>query len=84
MKITIIEYGGKGKHIECNSFEFRCNQVSNWIMIKTNDTTYTIHDICAIKVDSEEKPTALRVYDETFDNDMCGNCLGYINRDYNY
>lgn len=28
--------------------------------------------------------TALRVYDETSGSDICGNCLGYINRDFDY
>ena len=54
MTIIIIEYGGKEKQVECDSFEFRCNHVSNWIKIRKGNLSYTIHDICAIKAESEE------------------------------
>ena len=53
MIITIIEYGGKETQIECDSFEFRCNHVSNWIKIRKGDLSYIKHDICVIKAESE-------------------------------
>lgn len=37
-----------------------------------------------LKDNKKNGNTSLRVYDETFGGDICGNCLGYINRDYNY
>jgi hypothetical protein len=50
MKIKIIKYGGETKIIECNSFEFRTNHVSNWIRIKyTDNSEELIHGICVIK-----------------------------------
>ena len=33
MKIKIIEMNGNETVVECKSFEFRTNQVSNWIRI---------------------------------------------------
>ena len=53
MIITIIEYGGKETQIECDSFEFRCNHVSNWIKIRKGDLSYMKHDICVIKAETE-------------------------------
>lgn len=54
MTLTIIEYGGKPRRIECESFEFRCNQVANWIRIKKSDGSEAlIHNICAIKTQQE-------------------------------
>lgn len=37
MQITVIEYNGIEHHIDCESFEFRTNQVTNWIKIKYSD-----------------------------------------------
>ena len=54
MILTIIEYGGISRQIECDSFEFRCNQVTNWIRIKKADGRETlIHNVCVIKTQSE-------------------------------
>lgn len=55
MIITIIEYGDKETQIECDSFEFRCNHVSNWIKIKKGNLSQMMHDICVIKAESENK-----------------------------
>ena len=49
MKIKVITLNGETKEIECDSFEFRSNQVANWIRIKTADTTEMIHGIAVIK-----------------------------------
>lgn len=58
MKLKIIKYGGESKIIECNSFEFRTNQVTNWIEARKEDgTKELIHNICVIKTlaESEEE-----------------------------
>ena len=56
MTITGIEYGGTPRQIECESFEFRCNRVTNLIKIKKADgTKEIIKDISVIKVESEVK-----------------------------
>ena len=56
MKLTIIEYGGVKRLIECESFEFRCNQVSNWIEVKKADgNKELIHNICVIKTQKESE-----------------------------
>jgi len=50
MKIKIIEYNGTEHHINCESFEFRTNQVQNWIRIKYQDgSKEMIHGIATIK-----------------------------------
>ena len=50
MKLKVIKYGGESKIIECESFEFRTNQVSNWIKIKyTDNSEKYIHGVCVIK-----------------------------------
>ena len=55
MNITVIEYDGTEHNIECESFEFRTNQVDNWIRIKYPDgSKEEIHDVCVIKAESEE------------------------------
>jgi hypothetical protein len=54
MTITIIEYGGKEKQVECDSFEFRSNHVNNWIKIKKGDFSYIIHDICVITTEGKD------------------------------
>lgn len=56
MKITVIEYNGTEHHISCKSFEFRTNQVENWIKIKYQDGKQEmIYGIAAIKAESEGK-----------------------------
>jgi len=54
MILTIIEYGGTQRHIECKSFEFRGNQVTNWIRIKKADGCEAlIHNVCVVKTQEE-------------------------------
>lgn len=54
MTLTIIEYGGKPRQIECESFEFRTNRIANLITIKKPDGTKTIiKDISVIKSESK-------------------------------
>lgn len=54
MKITVIEYGGIEHNINCKSFEFRTNQVENWIRIKyQDDSKEIIHGVATIKTESE-------------------------------
>lgn len=55
MKITVIEYGGIEHYINCKSFEFRTNQVENWIRIKYRDGRQEmIYGVATIKAESEE------------------------------
>lgn len=55
MKIIVIEYGGIEHHINCKTFEFRTNQVDNWIRIKfQDDSKEIIHGVATIKAESEE------------------------------
>jgi len=55
MIITIIEYGGEPRQIECESFEFRCNHVTNWIWFKKADGCEArIHNICVVKSEEEK------------------------------
>lgn len=49
MKLLIIKYGGEHQEIECDSFEFRTNQVANWIKLKQGDTQTMIYDVATIK-----------------------------------
>ena len=56
MILTLIEYGGTPQRIECKSFEFRCNHVTNWIRIKKADGGEAfIHDVCVIKTQAESE-----------------------------
>ena len=56
MILTIIEYGGTPRRIECESFEFRCNHVTNWIKIKKADGCEAlIHNVCVIKTQAESE-----------------------------
>ncbi len=56
MILTIIEYGGTPRQIECRSFEFRGNQVTNWIRIKKADGCEAlIHNVCVIKTQGESE-----------------------------
>lgn len=55
MTISLIEYGGVPRQIECESFEFRCNHVSNWIKIKKSDGAEAIiKNISVIKAEQGE------------------------------
>ena len=55
MKITVIEYGGTEHYIHCASFEFRTNQVENWLKIKYQDgSKEIIHGVATIKAESED------------------------------
>lgn len=52
MILEILKYGfDKPMVVECESFEFRTNQVSNWIKLKfTNDDgEHIIKQVCVIK-----------------------------------
>ena len=50
MKIKIIKYDGTELYYDALSFEFRTNQVSNWIKINfEEDEEIIIHDVCVIK-----------------------------------
>ena len=54
MKLKVIEYNGNEHHIECESFEFRTNQVDNWIHVKhTDGSTEEIRRLCVIKTEGE-------------------------------
>lgn len=57
MKLKIIQYGGEETLIDCDSFEFRTNHVSNWIRIIYNDgeDELMIRNVCVIKTE-EKKP----------------------------
>lgn len=55
MKLTLIEFGGAQRQVECESFEFRCNHITNWIRIKYSDgNKEMIYDVATIKAESEE------------------------------
>ncbi len=54
MKVTVIEYGGIERHINCKSFEARTNQVENWIRVKYQDgSTEIIRGVATIKAETE-------------------------------
>ena len=56
MILKIIEYGGVSRQIECKSFEFRCNYVTNWIEVKKADgNKELIYNVCVIKTISEKE-----------------------------
>lgn len=56
MNITVVEYDGTENHINCKFFEFRANQVSNWIRITYQDgSKEIIPRVATIKVESEDK-----------------------------
>ena len=55
MNITVIEYGDIEHHRSCASFEFRTNQVENWLKIHYQDgSKEIIHGVAIIKAESEE------------------------------
>lgn len=56
MTIEVMRYGDskltsiEGRSIECKSFEFRANQISNWIKVKHFDgREELIREVCVIK-----------------------------------
>lgn len=82
MTLTIIEYGGVTRQIKCESFEFRCNQVTNWIEVRKEDgTKELIHNICVIKTVPEfpsAENTIIRCKDcewwDKLENSLQGRC----------
>ena len=53
MKLCIIKYGGTKIELECDSFEFRTNQVANWIELTQGGKKNIIHNIAVIRTISE-------------------------------
>ena len=50
MRIEIVKYDGTEMFYDAISFEFRTNQVSNWIKVKLEDRTEDIIcDVCVIR-----------------------------------
>lgn len=50
MRIEIVKYDGTEIFYDALSFEFRTNQVSNWIKVKLEDgTEVVIRDVCVIR-----------------------------------
>lgn len=50
MKLKIIKYDGTETYYDALSFEFRTNQVANWIKMKFEDgKTIIVDNICVIK-----------------------------------
>ena len=50
MRIKIIQYDGTEMFYDAESFEFRTNQVSNWIKIKFGEgKVIVIDNVCVIK-----------------------------------
>ena len=50
MKLKVITYGGEETLYDATSFEFRSNQVTNWIRIKTSDgEVIYVHNVCVVK-----------------------------------
>ena len=50
MRLKVIQYDGTEIFYDALSFEFRTNQVSNWIKIKFDDGKVVVIDnICVIK-----------------------------------
>ena len=50
MKIKVIKYDGTEMLYDALSFEFRTNQVSNWIKIRfKEDDTIVIDNVCVVK-----------------------------------
>lgn len=50
MKLKVIKYDGTEMFYDALSFEFRTNQVSNWIKIKFGkDKVVIIDNVCVVK-----------------------------------
>lgn len=54
MKLRIVLFNGKEQVIECDSFEFRCNQVANWIRYKKDGNETMIHGLSVIDFKSDD------------------------------
>ena len=53
MKLTIITLHGDHYDINCDTFEFRSNNVANWIKIKKDGWEQIIHRVATIKFDGD-------------------------------
>lgn len=51
MKLKVIKYDGEEILYDAVSFEFRSNQVTNWIKVKTTNDSEPIyiHNVCVVK-----------------------------------
>ena len=50
MRIKVIKYDGTEMFYDALSFEFRTNQVSNWIRIKLRENNVVVIDnVCVVK-----------------------------------
>lgn len=50
MKIKVICFDGKEIELYVLSFEFRSNQVTNWLKVKFDDGTEdVVRDVCVIR-----------------------------------
>lgn len=50
MKLKVIKYDGvEERFYDVLSFEFRTNQVTNFVKVKLEDRTVIVSDICVIK-----------------------------------
>lgn len=51
MELTVITLKGEEQTVICDSFEFRSNNVTNWIKYHLNSVNVTeyIHDVAVIK-----------------------------------
>ena len=54
MKLEIVMMNGKSQIIECDTFEFRSNQVSNWIRTKKDGEEQMIHQVATIKSEQNQ------------------------------
>ena len=50
MTLIIMEYSGKPRQIECESFEFRSNKVNNWIKVITESEKIMIYNVAVMKM----------------------------------
>lgn len=83
MKLTVIEYGGEPRQIECESFEFRCNHVTNWIRAMHADgSEEMVHDVCVIKADKNDPKTGHWIEHEHngIAHIECSKCLSWFLR----
>ena len=49
LEIITLDEPQKTKEYECKNFEFRSNQVNNWIRLKTDKGDILIHRVAVIK-----------------------------------
>jgi hypothetical protein len=66
MKLQIIKYNDRARYVECERFEIRSNQVTNWICVFYKDgTSEYIYDFCVAKtIDQDEDAQEETNYDE--------------------